>query len=200
MRKLIFAALLLLGGCASGPAIESPPPAFQPFSLLAFGDHGYDLDYLEADDREPPLTMEQAIDKQRDEWLEDKRPPNEFAPSALVQLSDTGGYVDASGLVPVTTAMKAHCRQVRCDAAVMLGDNIYPNGPTGGADDVPDAKRFNEILLTPFKDFETFAPGFRIYAALGNHDWRTSRKAALSEVRYMEQTRPFYMDGLIYRV
>ena len=200
MRKPIFAALLLLGGCASGPAIESPPPAFQPFSLLAFGDHGYDLDYLEADDREPPLTMEQAIDKQRDEWLEDKRPPNEFAPSALVQLSDTGGYVDASGLVPVTTAMKAHCRQVRCDAAVMLGDNIYPNGPTGGADDVPDAKRFNEILLTPFKDFETFAPGFRIYAALGNHDWRTSRKAALSEVRYMEQTRPFYMDGLIYRV
>jgi len=200
MRKPIFAALLLLGGCASGPAVENSRPPFQPFSLLAFGDHGYDLDYLEADDREPPLTMEQAVAKQREEWLEDKRPPNEFAPSALVQLPDTGGYVDASGLVPVTTAMKAHCRQVRCDAAVMLGDNIYPNGPTGGADGVPDAKRFDEILLTPFKDFEGLAPGFRIYAALGNHDWRTSREAALSEVRYMEQTRPFYMDGLIYRV
>jgi len=82
----------------------------------------------------------------------------------------------------------------------MLGDNIYPNGPTGGADGVTDATRFDEILLAPFKDFASLAPGFRIYAALGNHDWRTSREAALSEVRYMEETRPFYMDGLIYRV
>ena len=71
MRKSIIVALLLLGGCAAGPAVEPPPPAFQPFSLLAFGDHGYDLDYLEADDRNPALTREQAIAKQRVEWLED---------------------------------------------------------------------------------------------------------------------------------
>ena len=35
---------------------------------------------------------------------------------------------------------------------------------------------------------------------LGNHDWRTSREAALSEVRYLGTTRPFYMDGIFYRV
>ena len=80
------------------------------------------------------------------------------------------------------------------------GDNIYPNGPTGGADGVSDAKRFDEILLEPYKDFGSIAPDFRIYATLGNHDWRTSREAALSEVRYLETTKPFYMDGIFYRV
>jgi phosphodiesterase/alkaline phosphatase D-like protein len=169
-------------------------------SLLLFGDHGYDLDYLEADDRSPPLTLEQAIAAEREEWIEDKRPPGEFEAAPMVRLPDTGGYVAASGLLPVAKAMRDRCRVERCDAAVMLGDNIYPNGPTGGADGVSDAKRFDEILLTPFKDFERFAPDFRIYAALGNHDWRTSREAALAEVAYMERTRPFYMDGIIYRV
>lgn len=200
MRKALVISMLLLGGCVSTPALEPSREQLAPFSMLLFGDHGYDLDYLEADDRDPPLTRDQAIAAQRAEWAEDKRPPGEFAPSALVQLPDTGGYVDASGLVPVTTAMMATCRQTRCDAAVMLGDNVYPNGPTGGADGVPDAKRFDDIFREPFKDFAGLGPDFRIYATLGNHDWRTSREAALSEVRYLETTRPFYMDGIIYRV
>ena len=46
--------------------------------MLLFGDHGYDLDYLEADERNPPLTREQAISVEREEWYEDKRPPAEF--------------------------------------------------------------------------------------------------------------------------
>ena len=200
MRKALVITMLLLGGCVSAPPVEQSREQVAPFSLLLFGDHGYDLDYLEADDRNPPLTREQAIAAQRAEWAEDKRPPSEFAPSALVRLPDTGGYVDASGLVPVATAMMATCRQMRCDAAVMLGDNVYPNGPTGGADGVSDAKRFDDIFLKPFKDFASLGPDFRIYATLGNHDWRTSREAALSEVRYLETTRPFYMDGIIYRV
>jgi tartrate-resistant acid phosphatase type 5 len=200
MRTSIVTALLLLGGCATVPATETAPQPIAPYTLLLFGDHGYDLDYLDPEERNPPLTLEKAIAKQRVDWLDDKRPPDEFSPSPLVRLPDTGGYVDASGLEPVTKAMLNHCRTVQCDAAVMLGDNIYPDGPTGGADGVPDAKRFDEILLQPFKDFISLGPDFRIYATLGNHDWRTSREAALSEVRYMEQTRPFYMDGIIYRV
>jgi hypothetical protein len=169
-------------------------------SLLLFGDHGYDLDYLEADERNPPLTLDQAIAAEREEWLEDKRPPGEFKATPMVRLPDTGGYVAASGLAPVVKAMTDRCREVRCDAAVMLGDNIYPNGPTGGADGVSDAKRFDEILLQPLKHLGGLAAEFRIYSALGNHDWRTSREAALAEVAFLEQTRPFYMDGLIYSV
>jgi hypothetical protein len=169
-------------------------------SLLLFGDHGYDLDYLEADERNPPLTLDQAIAAEREEWIEDKRPPGEFKATPMVRLPDTGGYVAASGLAPVVKAMTDRCREVRCDAAVMLGDNIYPNGPTGGADGVSDAKRFDEILLQPLKHLGGLAAEFRIYSALGNHDWRTSREAALAEVAFLEQTRPFYMDGLIYSV
>ena len=192
----------LLAGCANQPLTEpqATAPASAPMNLILFGDHGYDLDYLEAKDKSPPLTLEQAIAAEREEWAEDKRPPNQFEASPMVRLPDTGGYVSASGLMPVVHAITEHCRIERCDAGVMLGDNIYPNGPTGGADGVSDAKRFDEILLQPFKDFGSFAPDFRIYAALGNHDWRTSREAALGEVAYMERTPPFYMDGLTYRV
>jgi tartrate-resistant acid phosphatase type 5 len=190
-----FLAVAMLSGCTTAPA---PAPA--PFTLLVFGDHGYHLDYLEAKERFPVRTLEQAIEYERQDWLHDKRPPAEFEPPSLVRLPSTGGYVAASGMMLVADAMRAYCRTVRCNAAVMLGDNIYPNGPTGGADGVDDAKRFHDILLTPFRDFGELAPGFRIYATLGNHDWRTSREAALGEVRYLETTRPFYMNGVRYRV
>jgi hypothetical protein len=39
-----------------------------------------------------------------------------------------------------------------------------------------------------------------IYAALGNHDWHTSREAAMAQVKYLQTTPPFYMDGIAYRV
>ena len=128
----------LLAGCASQPlaAPQATAPAAAPTNLILFGDHGYDLDYLEADDKNPPLTLEQAIAAEREEWAEDKRPPNEFEASPMVRLPDTGGYVSASGLMPVVHAITEHCRIERCDAGVMLGDNIYPTGPTGGADGV----------------------------------------------------------------
>ena len=37
---------------------------------------------------------------------------------------------------------------------------------------------------------------FRIYAALGNHDWKTSRAGAMAQVRLPRTDAPFYMDGL----
>lgn len=199
-RLLFIVAAFLLGSCATGQQPPANTRAFTPVSLLVFGDHGYHLDYLDAEDRRPPLTLDQAIALERAEWVEDKRPPGEFQPSAFVRLPDTGGYVPASGMMPVARAMAEYCRTNRCDMGVMLGDNIYPDGPTGGADGRDDAKRFEDILLTPFRDFGTLASDFRIYATLGNHDWRTSREAAMAEVRYLETTRPFYMDGIIYRV
>ena len=206
MRHWLLLGLLSLAGCVGAPPASAPVQpeqasrAFVPMSMLVFGDHGYDLDYLAEDERLPARTHEQAVALQHEEWLEDKRPRNEFKPSALTILPSTGGYVDASGMIPVARAMTAFCQANRCDAGVMLGDNIYPDGPTGGADGRSDAKRFDDILLRPYRDFGGFAPGFRIYAALGNHDWRTSREAALAEVAYMKRTPPLYMDGLIYSV
>lgn len=198
--KLRSAGLAIVLVVFAGCATTTQQQPYTPMTLLVFGDHGYDLDYLEDKDKFPPMTLEQAIEHERKEWIEDKRPPDEFLPPSLVQLPSTGGYVPASGMMPVADAMRSHCRTIRCDAAVLLGDNIYPNGPTGGKDGHDDAVRFDEILLAPYRDFGSLAPDFRIYAVLGNHDWRTSRAAALSEVAYMEKTPPYYMNGINYRV
>ena len=101
-RKLFAASALCLSGCVSGPAIEPGGGAPAPYGLLAFGDHGYDLDYLDPEERTTVLTRDQAIANQRAEWAEDKRPPSEFAVSALTQLPETGGYVDATGMMAAT--------------------------------------------------------------------------------------------------
>jgi tartrate-resistant acid phosphatase type 5 len=195
-RSTAILGLVLLAGCASA----GPRDGYKPFSLLLFGDHGYQLDYLEAKDKEPARTLDQAIAAERVEWAEDHLPPEEFTASAMIQLPSTGGYVPASGMMPVARAMADYCKTAPCDAAVMLGDNVYPNGPTGGADGVSDAKRFEDIFKAPYGGYTALGPDFRIYATLGNHDWRTSREAAMAEVRYLETTPPFYMDGIAYRV
>jgi hypothetical protein len=202
---LVSLAVVGLGACVAPPPPPAAPAATvaapaRPTTLLVFGDHGYDLDYLVHDDKYPPLTLDQAIAAEREEWIEDKRPPNEFQASPLVRLPETGGHVPATGMMAVAQAMKAYCRTNECDSAVMLGDNLYPDGPTGGTDGVPDSKRFADILFRPYGDFGSLAPDFRIYAALGNHDYRTSREAAMGEVAYMERTPPFYMDTNVYRV
>lgn len=201
LRPLLVAiAFSLLAGCAPVASRQAASPASKPVSLLLFGDHGYDLDYLTAKERSEHLSAEAVIAEERIEWTEDKRPPNEFQASPLIRLPDSGGYVVASGIMAVSKAMMDYCRTEQCDSALMLGDNIYPNGATGGADGRSDAKRFQDIFMKPYRHFSSLGSDFRIYAALGNHDWRTSREAAMSEVKFLETTPPFYMDGIIYRV
>jgi hypothetical protein len=82
----------------------------------------------------------------------------------------------------------------------MLGDNIYPDGATAGADGRDDTERFRKIFTEPYAPLAELAPDFRIFATLGNHDWRTSREGAMAQVRFHETTRPFYMDGIRYKV
>lgn len=210
--RTIVAALVLAGAACStssrapapastAVAVTTSGPASQPWGMLMLGDHGYDLRYLESKDYEPPLTRDQFVAKERAEWLEDKRPPAEFRPPAATRLAN-GGWVPASGLVPVAAAMTRQCTagSVRCDFAVMLGDNIYPDGATEGSDGHDDAERFRKVLYEPYAPLAALSEAFRIYVVLGNHDWRTSRAAAMAQVRYLETTRPFYMQGLRYRV
>ncbi len=101
-----------------------------------------------------------------------------------------------SGLAPVANAMHAYCLREACAFALMLGDNIYPQGATGK----DDAQRFRDVLVTPFQPLGEVSDGFRIYAALGNHDWKTSRAGARAQAAFMETMPPFYMDGYFYRV
>lgn len=218
-RMLVASAALCLAvGCTSPGTVAPPPPpsslppgpsaevgtsvpsAAGDWGLLIFGDHGYDLRYFERDDYEPPLDWDGFVAKERQEWLEDRRPPAEFEPPAATK-HPNGGWVAASGMLPVASAMTRHCRDAaRCDFALMLGDNVYPNGATRGADGHDDATRFQRLFREPFGAWEAWGPEFRIYVTLGNHDWKTSREAAMDEVAWLERSPPFYMDGIAYRV
>ncbi len=187
----------LLSACASGP---SPAPSPGTWHMVVVGDHGYDLRYLEAEDYTPPLTPEQFVDEARKDWIKDKRPPAEFVAGPYAIHQPSGGAVSASGLMPVADAMFDWCGKAKCQFGVLLGDNIYPDGATLGADGKDDADRFRHNFADPYGRFGQFGPDFRFYATLGNHDWHTSREAAMAEVKYLSSTKPFYMDGLIYRV
>jgi len=185
--------LAILAGCAAQPE--------RPIEFLAFGDHGYHYDYLDPEDlEEAPTTWEGFVEQERAEWLEDRRPPAEFRPQPGHRL-ESGQWIPASGLAPVANAMHKYCTSAgHCGFAVMLGDNIYPDGATAGADGRDDAERFRKILHEPYADFASLSSGFQIYAALGNHDWHTSREGAMAQVRYMEQSPLYTMNGIRYRV
>ncbi len=195
-RGALLAALGALAACAS------QRPATQPIAeFLAFGDSGYHYDYLEFDDEPGPKTLEAFVEDERLEWLEDKRPPAEFEATPAYRVPESGSYIAASGQAGVAGAMRRWCDSpAACDFAVMLGDNIYPDGATAGSDVRDDAERFRKIFHEPYAPLAANGPAFRIYVALGNHDWKTSREGAMAQVRYHEQTRPFYMDGIRYRV
>jgi tartrate-resistant acid phosphatase type 5 len=195
-RHRALIVLSALAGCAG------QPPAGQPVAeFLAFGDSGYHYDYLEADEGKGLPTFEAFVESEQLDWFEDKRPPAEFKPPPAYRRPDTGNFVLASGQAAVADAMRRFCEgPPACDFAVMLGDNIYPGGATAGADGHDDAERFRKVLFEPYAPLVRFSEQFRIYVALGNHDWRTSRAGAMAQVRYLERTPPFYMDGIRYRV
>ena len=182
----------LAAGCAGQP---------RTIQFLAFGDSGYHYDYLTFGDGPGPKTLEAFIEEERLDWLDDKRPPAEFKPPPAYRVPENGSWIAASGQAAVANAMKGFCAAgAGCEFAVMLGDNIYPDGATAGADGRDDAQRFRKILYEPYAPLAAFAEDFRIFVALGNHDWRTSREGAMAQVRFHETTRPFYMEGIRYRV
>jgi hypothetical protein len=196
MRRLLAVALAVaVAGCAGQPRAPGPIAQF-----LAFGDGGYRYEYIAFDDEPGPKTYEAFVEDERLDWLEDKRPPAEFKPPPAYRLPGNGSWILASGQDPVAAAMRRWCEgPPDCEFAVMLGDNIYPDGATAGADGRDDAERFRKVLYEPYAPLAGSSASFRIYAALGNHDWRSSREGAMAQVRYLETTRPFYMDGIRYR-
>ena len=174
-RTWLPLTLIVVAGCAQ-PERTPPAPRAAPahdIGMLVFGDHGYHLDYLEAEDYEPPRTREQFIAAERRDWREDKRPPEEFRPPAMTQYRN-GSWVAASGLSPVANAMRDWCDRSRCDFATMLGDNIYPKGATLGTDGHDDATRFETIFRAPLGRF----------AELGRRlpDLRRARQSRLEDI------------------
>ncbi|NOX95437.1 MAG: hypothetical protein GXP04_10210 [Alphaproteobacteria bacterium] len=114
------------------------------------------------------------------------------------------GYIaeppNVSGLTRVATAMKQYCRAQLCNFGVMAGDNIYPDGADGDPESSADAERFQSVFVDPFEGLGAGDGQFRLYVALGNHDWRTSRAGAFAQVAFHEKTPPFFMDGPFYSI
>jgi len=99
-------------------------------------------------------------------------------PFRFVAFGDSGTGED--GQYAVANAMVAYHNKHPFDTALMLGDNIYPNG---------DPRLFEEKFEWPYA--ELLHRGVRFFAALGNHDVQRGREA---QIRY----RHFNMNGRAY--
>ncbi|MBT7766351.1 MAG: hypothetical protein HN730_04295, partial [Bdellovibrionales bacterium] len=156
---------------------NSPP---QSVAFVAFGDSGYHYDYLKPDIIESPMSSEEFIKDKLTSWIEKPLPASEFIPPPMYMLPATGQTIEASGALPVARAMDRFCQSSKCQFALMLGDNIYPYGATGTEDEV----RFKKIFEIPYRKLVGNHPGFKLYAALGNHDWKTSRVGRDRQIKY----------------
>ncbi|WCL53294.1 metallophosphoesterase [Gimibacter soli] len=193
LRTAALLPLLAAPACAADKDAE--------IGFIAFGDSGYHYGYMDPKEYKKPLkTLEEFTAAEKADAAEDYLPLESFQMPPAYFHPEIGGYVTASGQDAVARAMTAYCEKALCQFATLAGDNIYPDGATAGADGKDDGKRFEDIFAVPYADFGKDMPDFKIYAALGNHDWDTSREGAMAQVAYLEQSSKFYMDGIFYRV
>jgi hypothetical protein len=96
--------------------------------------------------------------------------PDAAAVGTRILVFGDGGTGDAAQ-VQVAAAMQAFCEKNGCDLALMLGDNIYPDGVQGVAD-----PRFLSQFEQPYAGL-----CIPVYAVLGEHDW--GRKGATADWR-----------------
>ncbi len=201
---LMLAGVLTAACGASGPADtpeNKPTTDADTVGFLLFGDSGYHLGYPDQDDYDDLYTPEAFEKSEWDDWIEDKRPPDEYESRPADISPVTGKTVPATGMHRISTAMKNYCANVaRCDFGAMLGDNIYPSGLTMGADGFDDNLRLKDILGDPFGNIVSDPDHYTTYVTLGNHDWETSREGGFAQIEYLEKTDGFYIDGPYYAV
>jgi hypothetical protein len=93
--------------------------------------------------------------------------------------------------------MSEVCQQRACDFAIQLGDNIYPDGADAN-DGKDDQKRMNDLILKPLQPLFAQNTELVVYSALGNHDWKSSRKGVALQTQWMQSQPNFHMDTLGY--
>lgn len=166
-------------------------------SFLAFGDGGYHTDYPKAKHIKNPRNRAQFIEKEKQDWLEDYRPLSEFDHAPIYVYPGTNTATEQGGAGSVGQAMATLCQQRACDFAIQLGDNIYPDGADAN-DGKNDQKRMNDLILKPLKPLFAEEPELVVYSALGNHDWKTSRKGVALQQEWMSKQNNFHMDAQGY--
>ncbi|MDO8410014.1 MAG: metallophosphoesterase [Phenylobacterium sp.] len=198
MPRLTLAALAT--GLSLGLAALPAGALAEPVSFAVVGDTGYVPSYERYDADEAPLrTLGDYLAVEAADWLEHHPNLDGFTPTPWVFESALGGYMPASGMYPVARAADEVCRRDGCDFAAMVGDNIYPDGATLGADGISDARRFQDMLDSPYGKLGEGVEDFTIYALMGNHDWHISREATMAQMAYLQAHPNFTMPDLYYR-
>lgn len=95
----------------------------------------------------------------------------------ILLLGDAGNPGDK--LDSVSESAVRVCGEVGCDLGLFLGDNIYPDGVTGSDDQLWSAAVVEP--WTPLAQGE-----MRLWAAMGNHDWRTGREGAQGQIDFSD--------------
>ncbi len=136
-------------------------------NFLIFGDSGYHHSFPKPEEKDG-LTLEEIKKNAiKNGDIIENRPINfPLIPNSFKK----GHYFEESGAFFVGKAMANFCKNNVCEYSLIVGDNIYPNGAHGDAD---DEKRFRTLIYLPFKNIEKKNKDFRFYVVMGNHDWES---------------------------
>ncbi|WP_125559593.1 metallophosphoesterase [Pseudoalteromonas rubra] len=179
--------------CLSASVLISSPAMSANVSFLAFGDGGYHPDYPKEKHIQKPKNKTQFIAAEKADWIEEHRPLNEFNHAPIYIYPDTDIATEQTGAIATGKAMATLCQIKRCDFAIQLGDNIYPDG-AGANDGKDDQQRMNDLILKPLQPLFAQQPELVVYSALGNHDWKTSRKGVKLQTEWMASQPNFTMS------
>jgi len=118
------------------------------------------------------------------------RLPLSDAPSvSLLFFGDGGGGNELQ--LRLAAVMLRTCQRVGCDLALVLGDNVYADGPHGPEDPI-----FEERMGRPYAGFQAL-PGFAFWAVVGNHDEGVGLD---SELAWAARSALWRMPGLVFEV
>lgn len=105
----------------------------------------------------------------------------------LLAFGDSG--TGDKGQYALAEVMTKTCANLGCDAALLLGDNIYPHGALTASD-----PQFQSKFEKPYRGLE-----FPFYAVLGNHDVHLGRQGADAQIQYTNHSSKWRMKARHYR-
>lgn len=194
---LITASISLTAACQHNDKQRPAQTSNNQINFLAFGDGGYSVDYPKKKHIENPRDKIEFIAQEKADWIEEHRPISEFDHAPIYVYPNTNIATEDSGAIAVGKSMARLCAERVCDFGIQLGDNIYPDG--ADADDgKDDQKRMDDLILGPLLPLFKQEPNLIVYSALGNHDWKTSRKGVALQTEWMNKQKHFHMDDMGY--
>ena len=167
--------------------------ASDKIEFLAFGDGGYHVDYPKTKHITNPKNKQQFIAAELADWLEDYRPRDAFDHAPIYIYPGTEIATEQGGAQAVGIAMAKLCETKACQFAIQLGDNVYPDGADAN-DGKDDQKRLHDLVYAPLEPLFKAEPNLVVYSALGNHDWKSSRKGVAVQTQWMAEQANFHLD------